>query len=121
MNTAVSGPSSYVRRDADGVFRVTGTPVSLDSVVVAFEHGESPESISQAYPALSLEQVYGAITYYLAHEQEVDAYLRERDQVWQRERARSERDNAPFLARLRRLKSESHSSTSPASEATGGA
>ena len=39
----------------------------LDSVVAAFHQGHSAETIAQQYPALSLEEIYGAITYYLAN------------------------------------------------------
>jgi uncharacterized protein (DUF433 family) len=61
----------------DGAYRISGTRVSLDSVVYAFLNGQSPESIVDSFPVLTLEQVYGAITYYLAHQPEVDAYLRQ--------------------------------------------
>ena len=33
------------------------------------------EAIAQAFPVLTLEQVYGALTFYLAHRQDVDSYL----------------------------------------------
>lgn len=105
MGTATTRTDCYITRDPYAVLRVAGTPISLDSVVLAFQQGESPESICQAYPPLTLEQVYGAITYYLAHDREVDAYLRNQNRLWQRGRAHSERENAPFLDRLRRLKS----------------
>jgi uncharacterized protein (DUF433 family) len=59
----------------DGAYRITSTRVSLDSVVYAFLNGVSPESIQDSFPVLTLEQVYGAIAYYLAHQAEVDAYL----------------------------------------------
>jgi uncharacterized protein (DUF433 family) len=64
----------------DGVYTVAGTRVSLDSIVYAFLAGQSAEAIAQAFPVLSLEHVYGAITYYLAHRDDVDRYLRERRQ-----------------------------------------
>ncbi len=60
----------------DGGYWVTGTRVSLDSVVFAFLRGASPESIAQSFPVLSLEEVFGAIAYYLANQAEVDNYLR---------------------------------------------
>jgi uncharacterized protein (DUF433 family) len=63
--------------EVTNAYRITGTRVSLDSVVYAFLNGVSPESIVDSFPALTLEQVYGAIAYYLAHQAEVDAYLRE--------------------------------------------
>jgi uncharacterized protein (DUF433 family) len=61
---------------SDGVFRVAGTRVSLDSIVYAFWRGQTAESIAQSFPSLTLEQVYGALTYYLADKDEIDAYLK---------------------------------------------
>jgi uncharacterized protein (DUF433 family) len=70
---------SYVAQ-IEGGYRITGSRVSLDSVVYDFLSGLSPESIVDNYDTLTLEQVYGAITYYLAHRAEVDAHLqRNRD------------------------------------------
>ena len=74
----------YVRTDEHGVMRVGETRVMLDSVVAAFEQGHSPETIQQQYPALSLEQVYGAVAYYLANRGEVDQYLERQGEVWRR-------------------------------------
>jgi uncharacterized protein (DUF433 family) len=59
----------------DGAYRITGTRISLDSVVYAFWQGQTAEGIAQSFPLLTLEQVYGAITFYLAHRAEIDAYL----------------------------------------------
>ena len=67
---------SYVEH-REGVYRVAGTRVSLDSIVYAFLDGHTAESIQQSFPVLTLEQVYGAITYYLAHREAIEAYLRE--------------------------------------------
>ena len=64
----------------DGGYRISGTRVSLDSVVLAFVQGLSPETIAgECFPTLTLEQVYGAIAYYLAHRPEIDAYLKQAD------------------------------------------
>jgi len=54
----------------EGAYYVSGTRVSLDSIVYAFVGGQTAESIAQAFLVLSLEQVYGAITFYLAHREE---------------------------------------------------
>jgi uncharacterized protein (DUF433 family) len=61
----------------NGGFYVAGTRVSLDSIVYSFKAGDSPETIRQNFSSLTLEQVYGAIAFYLAHEQEVDSNIRE--------------------------------------------
>jgi uncharacterized protein (DUF433 family) len=57
---------------------LTGTRISLESVIFPFLEGLSPETIAaECFPTLTLEQVYGAITYYLSHRAEIDAYLRQ--------------------------------------------
>ena len=62
----------------DNGYWVAGTRVSLDSVVIAFQGGLSPETIvSECFPSLTLEQVYGAIAYYLKHKADIDKYLEE--------------------------------------------
>jgi uncharacterized protein (DUF433 family) len=65
---------SYIEQRGTGYW-IAGTRISLDSVVYSFLNGESPESIAQNFPLLSLEQVYGAITFYLANREFVNAYL----------------------------------------------
>lgn len=77
----------------DGGYWIRGKRVSLDSVVYRFIEGLSPESIaSECFPTLSLEDVYGAITYYLAHRAEIDSYLQKADRDYDafRERVRAE-------------------------------
>ena len=59
----------------EGTYRIDGTRVSLDSVVYAWLNGLSPESIIDSYPALTLEEVHGALAYYLAHQEEIDQYF----------------------------------------------
>jgi hypothetical protein len=62
------------------MYMVTGSHVSLDSIVYAFLSGHAAETIAQAFPGLGLEQVYGAITHYLAHRDDVERYLESRRQ-----------------------------------------
>jgi uncharacterized protein (DUF433 family) len=62
----------------DGAYIVARSRVSLDSIVYAFLSGQSAEAIAQTFPVLNLEQVYGAITYYLAHRDDIDRYLESR-------------------------------------------
>ena len=47
----------------NGGYYIAGACVSLDSIVCAFRAGESPETIRQNFPSLTLEQVYGAIAF----------------------------------------------------------
>ena len=93
--------SDYVRTDEHGVMRVGNNRVMLDSVLAGFAQGQSPESIRSQYPALTLEEVYGAITYYLSNQQEIDAYLRRQDAVWAQAKAEAGARPAPVIERLR--------------------
>ncbi len=61
--------------DAEGVIRVAGTRVTLDTVAHAFERGATAEEIVQQYPALPLADVYSVLGYLLRHQAEVAAYL----------------------------------------------
>lgn len=66
--------TTYIEK-RDDAYWIAQSRVSLDSIVYAFLNGQSAESIAQSFPVLTLEQVYGAITYYLANRSEIDAYL----------------------------------------------
>lgn len=69
-----------VASDADGVVRIAGTRVTLDTVVAAFCDGMTAEGIVDQYPSLSLADVYLVIGYFLSHRDEVNAYLAARQQ-----------------------------------------
>jgi len=62
----------------DGVVRVGGTRVTLDTVVESFRDGLTPAEIQRQYPSLGLTHVDSAISYYLQHRTEVEEYLEER-------------------------------------------
>jgi uncharacterized protein (DUF433 family) len=66
--------NNYVSVDGNS-YRITGSRVSLDSVVYDYLSGLSPESIADNFDTLTLEQVYGAITFYLSHRNEVEQHL----------------------------------------------
>jgi uncharacterized protein (DUF433 family) len=72
---------TYIEQRED-VYTVAGTRVSLDSIVYAFLAGQSAEAVAQAFPVLNLEQVHGAITYYLALRDDIDCYLSRRRQAF---------------------------------------
>ncbi len=60
-----------------GGYYVAGTRVSLDSIAYGFRGGDSPETIQQNFNTLTLEQVYGAIAFYLQNQDEVDRNISE--------------------------------------------
>ena len=97
----------YVEQ-VEGTYRVAGSRVSLDSIVYCFREGLSPESVAEAFPALTLEQVYGAIAFYLANQRAVDEYLRDGEKSSGELASESRRRNADLITRLRRARHESH-------------
>lgn len=68
-----------LRVDETGTVRVGKSRVLLETVIQAFHDGATPEEMIQDYDPLELEDVYGAISYYLGHRGQVDAYLAERE------------------------------------------
>lgn len=92
--TAPTLAKLYIEQRDKGYW-IEGTRISLDSVVYAFLNGESPESIAQNFP-LSLEQVYGAIAFYLANRELIDAYLKEGEEEFEKLQ-QSFREKNPLL------------------------
>ena len=83
-----------------GAYRLAGSRVSLDSTVYAFLRGESADGIAESFPALNLEQVYGAVAFYLAHRDTIDAYLRAGKADFVRLREQARRDHPSLYAKL---------------------
>jgi len=82
-------PKEYIEL-RDGAWYVAGTRVSLDSIVHAFRRGESAETICQNFEVLGLEEVYGAIAWYLANQAAVDEYMIRQERRWADERRDSD-------------------------------
>ena len=96
-------PKDYMR-NLEGVYLVGDTRVSLDSLVYLFREGASAESMVDSYPALTLEQVHGALAYYLGNQGEIDRYLAEGQRAAQSDHDRSRRTNADLIAKLERAR-----------------
>ena len=101
---------TYVEKREAGYW-VVGTRISLDSIVYAFRRGVSPETIKTSFPVLTLEQVYGAITFYLSKQSEIDDYLQQSEGEYEAARKvnheQLRRDNPNLYARLIKAKEES--------------
>jgi uncharacterized protein (DUF433 family) len=61
----------------DGMVRVADTRITLDTIVGAYNRGDSPDEIVDGFPSLSLAVVYEVIAYYLRHREMIDAYIAE--------------------------------------------
>jgi uncharacterized protein (DUF433 family) len=91
----------YVEQTPQGGWRISGTRVSLDSVIHAYLAGHTPQAIVNDFPTLMLEQVHGAIAFYLRNRQELDEYLKEQQARWEQLQKHSEAQNKSLLDRLR--------------------
>ncbi len=69
-----------MRNDA---YYVTGSCVSLASVIYEYRDGAAAETIRQNFPTLSLEQIHGAIAFYLGHPEEAERCLRDLEKKWE--------------------------------------
>ena len=80
MSLAITTEKIPLKKDTDGVVRVGGTRVTLDTIVAAFNEGATAEEITYQYPSLNLADVYAVISYYLRRRSEVEKYLCQRQQ-----------------------------------------
>jgi uncharacterized protein (DUF433 family) len=87
----------------DGVARIRGTRVTLDTIVDAFESGATAEEIVQQYPAVALADVYAIIAYYLRRSADVKAYVAQRHELADDIRIRNEARFDPAGIRERLL------------------
>jgi len=93
--------ATYVFPTPEGGWRLTDSRVSLDSIVHAYWQGRLPEAIAADFPSLSLEQIHGAIAFYLRNQEEIDEYLGRQESKWNEVRRQSELASGPLLQRLR--------------------
>jgi len=81
MNLVLELEAPPLREDETGAVRVGNSRVLLETIVRAFQDGASPESIVHRYTTLSLSDVYNTIGYYLRHQDAVEEYLSQREQL----------------------------------------
>jgi uncharacterized protein (DUF433 family) len=92
---------------ADDDIRIRGTRVGIESVLDEYVHrGRTPEQIAEQLPALTLEQVYAAILYYLRDPATVGAYLADWSEYCRSAEEAYDRDPPPVVSRLRKPKAQ---------------
>ena len=79
MSLVIDANPVPLEATAEGVLRVAGTRVTLDTIIAAFKQGNSPALIAEQYPTVSLEHVFSIIAFYLRRRAEVDDYLAARN------------------------------------------
>ena len=91
-------PRDYVERREDAYY-VVGSRVPLHVIVHEYKNGGPVESIRQSFPTLTLEQIHGALAFYLANQQEVEASIQNNERLWEEFRARHASHSALSPAR----------------------
>jgi uncharacterized protein (DUF433 family) len=79
MTVAIQPEAPPLRTEPDGTIRVGTSRIPLERVIHAFQDEVTPKEFVEAYPTVTLADVYGVIAYYLRHQAEVDTYLVERE------------------------------------------
>ena len=95
----------YVEMRGGGYY-IAGSRISLDSVVCLYRDGASVEAIQDDFPSLSLEQIHGAIAFYLANQKSVDENISEGEREFDRLVPSLETSNPELHARLERARQE---------------
>jgi uncharacterized protein (DUF433 family) len=103
MTIAAAPEPVPLETDADGAVRVGGSRVTLDTLVAAFQAGDSPDEIHEQYPSVHLADIYAVLAYYLRHTREVSAYLDAREQAMATVKAANEERFDPEGIRARLL------------------
>ena len=84
-----------LKMDDDGAIRVSGTRVTIDTLIHFYQQHETPEDLHEGFPSVPLADIYAVISYYLAHQAEVDIYLNRRVAEADQIRLEWERRNPP--------------------------
>ena len=92
---------ALLTRTSEGVLRITGTRITLDSVIQAFHDGATPEEMCQDFSGLALAHIYSVLAFYLTQQAAVDVYLKEQTQATTIIRQELQSTHAAFLADLR--------------------
>src|SRR5688572_22778596 len=97
MTTVAVG---HVVIDDRGNARIEGSRIKVIHLVMErMANGWSPEELQRQFAHLTLAQIYGAVAYYYAHQEELDAKIKESIELAKKMRA--EAGESPLVKRLR--------------------
>lgn len=100
--TTTTAPITHIVLDEKGVARIAGSRSRVIDIVLDVQgRGMKPEEIPEAYPHLSLSQVYAALSYYHDHKAELDATINR--QLEEVEELRKQAGESPVARRLREM------------------
>ena len=101
MNITLHADPVPLRVDDTGAIRVGQSRVTLDVLLQYCRLGMKPEEIARGLETLTLADVHGALAYYFRHKDEIDNYLRRREEQAEELRHQIEAANASRLAPLK--------------------
>lgn len=83
--------------------RIKGRRIGLEHVIEQYRAGKNAEEIAKFFPSLRLEDVYASILYYLLNRPQIEAYLRDVEEIGRRMSAESDANPSPAGLRMREL------------------
>ena len=87
----------------NGTIRVSGSRVTLDTILGRMQVGDTPEEIHEGFPTVTLKQINAIIDWYFNNQLEADEYLQEQEA--EGERIRNEIESQPeYIARREELR-----------------
>ena len=84
-----------------GEYYIASTRIPVGVVIASWKRQTAPERIVEQFPMLSLADVYGAITYYLDHQQELEQHFALLHDEYERERLRARDERPEFFSNLK--------------------
>jgi uncharacterized protein (DUF433 family) len=84
----------------NGSYYIIDTRISLASVVYAYQDGHSPEGIQECFPLLTLEQIHGALAFYLGNREEIDNHLVAQRESYEQQRQAARATDPAFYERM---------------------
>jgi len=104
VNTQITFPEGIpLHYDDRGTIRVKGSRVTLDTIVIRMQVGDTPEEIHDGFPSVTLAQINTIIDWYLNNQMVADEHLREYEA--EGERIRKEIESQPeYQARRAELR-----------------
>ena len=119
MSLVLESQPLPLHADPDGIIRVAGTRVTLDTVIAVFKNGATAEQIAHDYPVLPLADIYAVITFYLRHREAVEMYLAAQHLAGQHVRTQMEAYFDPHGIRDRLLARRTHKAPQDAAPSGG--
>lgn len=88
--------------ERNGEYYVRDTRVTVHSIIAAWQRGTAPEHIVAQFPTTTLADVFGVVSYYLDHRQQMDAHFADTAALYEREHEADHTRNPAFYDEMRR-------------------